>query len=457
MLAAIIIYILILVGVGIYDSFKVQNFDDFAVAGKNQTFLRVFFSLMATMLGASATIGVADRAVQIGFPAFWWLGVGAIGLILQAVFLSEKIRSLNANTLPDVAQKTVGTGGKTLLALIIAVSWIGIIAAQFVSIANIISVVLPGIDMEMLLTIISVIVIIYTLFGGQLSVIKTDCVQSWMIAVGIIVAFVYIFAVNGSSNAKIVGSMNLLNSDFDMMDLINLLFITGGAYFLGPDIVSRNLVSKDGRTAKNAAIASAVGLAVFSIIITLIGLWAANNISAETLNGQNPLLYIMDKFLPYPIAILLCLALMSTLLSSADTCMINAATIIEHDLLKRNKVNEIRIIVCILGAAGLAIALFRKDIIGLLMGAYSIYVPGIVCPLFFAIWFYGRRSICKPLWCIAVIAGGTLGLMNSFFGIGSELLPLIGMGVSFVISGIAVLVGKELVVEEIRAVSEDGV
>ena len=200
MLVAIIIYIVMLVGIGIYDSFGIKDFGDFAVAGKRQTFIRVFLSLMVTMIGASATIGVVDHVVQIGFPAFWWLGAGAIGLIFQAVFLSKKIRSLNANTLPDVAQKTIGTGGKILLASVISVSWIGIIAAQFVSIGKIIYIVMPEIDMQVILAVTSMIVIIYTLLGGQLSVIKTDNIQSWIIAAGILVTFIYLFATNGSAN-----------------------------------------------------------------------------------------------------------------------------------------------------------------------------------------------------------------------------------------------------------------
>lgn len=304
MLVAIIIYIVMLVGIGIYDSFGIKDFGDFAVAGKRQTFIRVFLSLMVTMIGASATIGVVDHVVQIGFPAFWWLGAGAIGLIFQAVFLSKKIRSLNANTLPDVAQKTIGTGGKILLASVISVSWIGIIAAQFVSIGKIIYIVMPEIDMQVILAVTSMIVIIYTLLGGQLSVIKTDNIQSWIIAAGILVTFIYLFATNGSANMKILESVSLLNNRFNSTDLMTMLFITGGAYFLGPDIISRNLVAKDGKTAQKAVIASAIGLIFFSIIITLIGLWAVNVISVEALNGQNPLIYIMDKYIPYPYTIL---------------------------------------------------------------------------------------------------------------------------------------------------------
>lgn len=443
MFIAIILYIIILFGIGIFDFFKVKNFEDYAVAGKNQSFHRVFLSLMATMIGASATIGIVDRTVLIGFPAFWWLAVGSMGLILQAVLLSEKIRNLDADTLPDVAEKTVGPMGRILLAIIISISWIGVIAAQFVSIVKIVSVVVPDASKNIILVIISLIVIVYTLFGGQISVIKTDSIQAIIIALGIIITFIYIFTTGSENNGEIFGSMNLINDSFSGMDLFNLIFITGGAYFLGPDIVSRNLVSKDGKTAKKAAIVSAIVLAVFSVIITLIGMWAIYNIDKDVMNGQNPLLYIMDRYVPYPLAILLCIALLSTLLSSVDTCIINAASIVEHDLLKRNKVGEVRAIVGVLGVAGLLIAMYKTDIISLLMSSYSIYVPGIVCPLFFAIWFHKKRTVCRPIWCIAVMAGGILGFLNSVFAIGSQYLPLIGMGVSLVISGISVIMGKK--------------
>lgn len=437
MLIAIIIYILILIGVGVFDAFKVKNFEDYAVAGKRQSFIFVFLSLMATMIGASATIGMTDRVVQIGFPAFWWLGVGTIGLILQSVLLSEKIRALDANTLPDVAMKTVGKGGKTLLALIIAVSWVGIIAAQIVSIVKIMSFVVTGVNQRNLVIVISIIVILYTLVGGQLSVIKTDAIQSWLIAIGVLATFIYLFTCKGQNNAEILSNVHLLNKDFNMLDWMNLFFITGGAYFLGPDIISRNLVSKDGKTAKKAAFVSGVCLFFFSAVITLTGMWVVSNVG--DIGGQNPLLYIIHNVVPAPIAVILCLALISTLLSSADTCLINAASIVEYDLLKRDKVNEIRVIVGILGVASLLIALFKSNIIGLLTGAYSIYTPGIVFPLFMAIWFHGKRKVWKPAWYAAVIIGGGMGILNTYLSIGSEYFPLIGMGISLGLSIVSVL------------------
>ena len=53
-------------------------------------------SILASCIGASATIGMAGLAWQVGTPAFWWLGSGVCGLILLTVFLARKIRESEA-------------------------------------------------------------------------------------------------------------------------------------------------------------------------------------------------------------------------------------------------------------------------------------------------------------------------------------------------------------------------
>ena len=436
MVYGIIIYILIMVFISIYDFARVENFEDYAVAGKKQGFFAVFLSLMATMIGASATIGLTDKVINVGFPAFWWLGVGAIGLVLQSIFLSEKIRKLNANTLPDIAMITVGKGAKVLLAVLIVLAWVGIIAAQLVSLAKIISAILPDKSKELVIILIGIFIIIYTLIGGQLSVIKTDSIQSLMIAIGIIFTVIYLAVANKGSFNAVMDEIEFVNSDMTFFDIINLLFIVGGTYFLGPDIISRNLVSKDEKVAKKAAFISGLGLVFFAVIITFIGLWTKINISS--LEGENPLIFIMKNYLPFPVQMLLCLALISTLISSADTCLINASTIVEHDILGRKKVKELRVIVVIIGIISIIMAMKNTDIISLLTGAYSIYSPGIVCPLFVAIICYRKRTIRKSIWYMAVLIGGFMGLINTYFGIGGKYMPLLAMGISGFLSVLSV-------------------
>ena len=189
----LIIYFLVLGFICIRDLFKVKNFDDYVVAGRKQSSPFVFMSLMATVLGASATVGIAARAENIGFAAFWWLAVGAIGFWFQAAFLSKPVHDLDVRTLPEIAEKTVGKTGRKLVALIIAVSWIGIIAAQFAAVAGFIGLVLGHDAGTQSVLITAGIVIVYTLFGGQLSVVRTDALQFGILTLGFFAAAVYLF------------------------------------------------------------------------------------------------------------------------------------------------------------------------------------------------------------------------------------------------------------------------
>lgn len=437
MLVITLIYIVFLIGMGFYDMKRVGSFEEYAVAGKKQGTSRVLLSILATAIGASATIGIVDRAAVIGFPAVWWLIVGSVGLIVQGLVLSKKVRELNADTLPDVAQKTIGTVGRKIIAIIIAISWIGVIAAQYISMATVVSSITGKNNSRLMLIIIVAVTILYSVVGGQMSVIKTDMIQAIIMAGGFLLVFIYLFCVDGSSNDVVFQHVELTNKSFGGMDLFNLLFVVGGTYFLGPDIMSRNLVSKDGKTAKRAAIAAGIALAVFAIIIVLIGMWVMNY--KGELGGMSPLIYLLDEIIPYPIAVVLCLGLVSTILSSLDTCLVNVASIIEHDIIGRDRVNEVRIIVAVIGIASLGIALFKTDIIGLLTGAYSIYAPGIVFPLFIGIMCHDRIKLNRMMLYLGIIVGGGMGLLNTYLKVGGDLFPLIGMGISLIFSLLAML------------------
>lgn len=437
-----VFFVALMLAISLYDFFKIRNFQDFAVAGKNQTFLPVLLSLCASMIGASATLGVSERVVEIGFPAFWWLGVGSFALVLQSLMVSKKIRGLEANTLPDVAHITVGSGARTILAAIIVIAWVGIIAAQIVSIAKIVAVVWYNFsaNKNTLVFFITLALILYTVLGGQKSVVKTDMIQSGIIFCGVVFCFIYLYCFTESDTCKVINKVQVLNQNFGTMDLINLAFITGGTYFLGPDLVSRNLISKDKKTAQKATFVAAIILAVFGILITFIGMWVAENVPDEILKDVNPLVFLIENIIPKPLSILLCLALLATLFSSVDTCLVNAATIVEYDLFRKKRVWVIRILIVALGIISGIIALSNQSIIALLLNAYSIYSPGVVFPLLFAILFYPKKQPRKVLWFLAVIIGGFSGLLQFYFNLGFEYLPLIGMTVSLVLSLLSFLI-----------------
>ncbi|MBQ8914461.1 MAG: hypothetical protein IJ054_10530 [Lachnospiraceae bacterium] len=442
-LIALIIYIIIFLCIGILDVKKINSFADYAAAGKSQSRYAVIMTLLATVIGASTTIGITDTVYSIGFPGIWWLAFGGIGLILQAFIISKKVRSIDALTLPDMAGKIVGGGAEKLLAFIIVVSWVGVIAGQLVAMNGIISFAL-GKNSKLIFTIVSAIVIIYTLIGGQLSVIKTDRIQFIIIVIGILICCIYLYFIKGGNTSDVAANIELLNNSYKPVNLFTQFFVIGGVYFLGPDIMSRNFISKDEKTAKSSALIAGISLLIFAFVITLIGMWVRYNVSAEELNGSKALMYVIG-IVPKLVGILLIFGLLSAILSSTDTCIVNASSIFVKDILGKDSIVLVRITVGVIGILATVFAISgNSDIISLLTNAYSIYTPGVIFPLLIAILTYGKRSIRKGVWFAAVILGGLFGLMGAFLpdkllslGVPAKLLSyftLIGMGVSLVIS-----------------------
>ncbi len=441
------IYMLIFLAIGIRDIKSVKGIGDYAVAGKRQGSVTVTMTLLATALGASTTIGIADTIYSIGFPGIWWLAFGAVGLVLQSVFLSERVRETGADTLPQLAEITVGRAAGWLLALVIVISWIGVIAGQFAAINSIITFATGGGD-DRLFMIVAAIAIIYTVVGGQISVVKTDKIQLIMIIAALTAGFIYLYFVKGGNTAQVMGNIELCNDNYRPINLFTQFFVIGGVYFLGPDIISRNFLSGNEKAAKRSALAAGLALFGFSIIITFIGMWVRYNVTADQLGDSKALMYVINILPPY-IGILLALGLLSAVLSSADTCLVNASSIFVKDILKKDSVAATRVTAAVIGVIAALLAIGgRGDIMALLTGAYSIYTPGVIFPLTVAIFAYGRFDIKKPLWLAAVVLGGIVGAAGSYL---TDIIPaaiqpytvLIGMGISLVLSLLSVTGGMK--------------
>ena len=432
----LLIYLAVLFAIGIHDYYSIKGFDDYVLAGRKQKQGIVTMSILATVVGASATMGISSLAARYGITAFLWLGSGGIALMLQSVFLSEKVRNLNVYTLPGLAELTAGREGKILTAVIIVISWTGIIAAQFVALSSIASL-LTGINAGPLFMIIcSAVIIIYTAFGGQFSIMRTDALQFVLLAAGITAA---LFAVMGGSSISMAditgfkGTGSGSEAAVPLVKIFHLVFVVGGAYFIGPDIFSRNFTSDSSVTARKATMQAGAALLLISIAVTLTGVYAALLNPGLT---ENPYVFIIKNAAGRYGAIIIILGLLSAVISSTDTCIMTASAIIEKDIIGKTNVIATRVIVLITGTASLFLALFRKDILSLLTGTYSVFSPGVVFPLFISLLAYGKRKISKPLWLAAVCAGGLFGIAANITG--KEFLSLAGMALSAVLSFISV-------------------
>jgi SSS family solute:Na+ symporter len=232
--------------------------------------------------------------------------------------------------------------------------------------------------------------------------------------------------------------VELFNTKFGFLDLLYYVIVLGGSYFICPMMFSRILSADTPANARKSSYMSGFGMLVFALLVTFIGLWARASIN--DLGGLDPLNFVARRSLPGILGTLLIFGLLAAILSTADTVLLTAAGVLEHDIFKKKTVQGVRLWVVAVGAVAAMIALFQTDIIGILIKTYNGYTAGIVPALFIAIVLSGKRKL-SPVWtATAVVVGYSLGTMGSFMKEGTaaaKLLPMAGLAASTLLSLIA--------------------
>ncbi len=427
----------LLVLVGLFDWNKAGSFQDFVLAGRRQGVSMVSFSLMASCIGGSATVGVVGMAYGIGFPAFWWLGSGALGLVILGFFLANKLRKYDVNTLPDLAGALLGKKTRPIVSLIIVPAWLGITAAQFVAIAKILQP-LTGMDQTVAILACAATVTVYATLGGQLSVLKTDFWQFLILGGALVASMGYLFV--SQPLPLDAFKIEFVNADFNAHKLAYYLLIMGGSYIVCPMLFSRLFTARTPRTAKWATLGASLGLVAMSLVITAIGLWAAYFMPGME-NSDLVLTGAIVNQLPAVLRVLLIFGLLAAITSSADSCLLTVGSIIEHDLFLKRRVGNIRLQIFFCGLLSACIAWRQPDIIGLLLNATTIFTAGVVSPVAVGLLAAPRRKIKQGWAMAAVLCGGLLGIWSGYSG--DIDLAMLGVAVSAGLSLAGVFFGEQ--------------
>ena len=413
-LIIIAVYFLGMIAIGVMSRGKAREVDDFFVAGRKGSTLFITGSLLATIVGGSATVGMAGLGFTQGLTGAWWLLVGSVGLVILGLFWAEKVRKFALYTLPELVEKQYD--GRVALAssLLIVVAWIGIIAGQIIASGKILSVL--GIGSPLLwMVLFTIVFVVYTVLGGQYAVIRTDTLQAVIIFAGIFGGLALLLShLGGWSGLKAYLSPQQfafpLGSQFGGYELVKYLLLIGLTYVVGPDMYSRLFCAKDGKTARSSVFWTALLIIPFAFGITVIGMGASALF--PQISPEQALPMVMNEILPPFLGSIVLAALLCAVMSSADTCLLSASTILTMDVIRRFKPSlsqgEILSIsrwgIVVLGLSSLILALTLKGIISALLFAYTIYTCGVILPVIAG--FYKSRLKVTPLGALAAIVGG---------------------------------------------------
>ncbi len=425
-LVIITLYFLGMLAVGVVSRRKTKVADDFFVAGRSNSSLLITGSLLATIIGGSATIGMAGLGFQRGLTGAWWLLVGSIGLVFLGLFFARKIRKFALYTLPELVEKQYDRRVALAASFLIVISWIGIVAAQIIAAGKILSILGMG-SPVMWMLIFTAVFVTYTVLGGQYAIIRTDILQIGIIFAGIFGGLALLLSRLGGweglqSSLSPEQFAFPLSSQFGGTDLLTLLLLVGLTYTVGPDMYSRLFCAKDDKTARTSTFWAAAFIIPIAFAITLIGMGAAAMFPEISPELALPMV-IKEVFSPLLGGIVLA-ALLCAVMSSADTTLLSASTILMVDIVGRFRpslrqekvIPRSRWLIVLLGICSLVVALALKGVISALLFAYTIYATGVILPVI-AGFFKTRLKVTPSGALAALIGGGTTGLISKLLGI----------------------------------------
>ena len=399
-----------------------QSAEAYWVAERRYRTGPITMSLVATIFGASSTMGIIGLGYVRGLTGAWWSLIGGIALIPFALVLAGRVRALNVFTLPDILKRAYGKSVAVPAGVMIAVAWCGVVAAQLIAGGRLLGG-LFSLDFQWALAIVAVVFTLYTFWGGQLSVIRTDSWQFILFAGGLLVCLTFLVLSRGVEPGlwEHVPPEHFafpVSTAFGWYEvLVFYPLIVGLPYLVGPDIYSRVLCAENNRVARRSALLAAMVVIPLSFLLAFFGLLA--RVRFPGIAAEAALPETLNVLIPVGIKGLIVAGFLGAIMSSADTCLISASTILSLNVIgpfcKDSKGRHLKVTkaaVVGVGAVAWLIASQQQGIISSLLLGYSVFVGGVVFPTlasFFQRWL--KITPAGALWAI-VVWGSTAMLVK---------------------------------------------
>lgn len=352
--------------VGIWAGRKVKTSDDYWVGGRNLGKLVITSSQAATFIGGGMTVGWIGMGYKLGYGAFWYGIPQSLGIFVAAYFLVKSFRQGNYTSLPDYfdsiyKNETVNLV-MTITALIAPVTWV---AGQFSAAGRMMQGIL-GINFELAVIIAGCIVILYSVFGGFMSVVYTDTLQFMILFV--------LFMITAPMPIIHVGGLgNIINSVPDWMlqpftihgmasITIGIWIFMGLTEYLGLQTLYQRIYAADSENTARFSLKVTAWLTVLWGVLTPIVGMAIYAINPD-LNPDVSFSWFLANKAPQILSMAFLACVVMATMSTADSMLNSVALNISYDIYQKH-INK---------NASEKQALFVGRIVTLIFGVISLF------------------------------------------------------------------------------------
>ncbi len=358
----------------------------------------------ATWFGSELVLGVSAVFVQDGLGGVVEDPFGAgMCLILVGLFFAYKLYKKNLITIGDYYRLRYGESVELLCSVIIIFSYLGWVAAQVTALGLVFNLLTDGaLSMVQGMVLGTLIVLVYTLFGGMWSVAVTDLVQMIVICAGLVAIAIFAGDLAGGADKVIdyavaEGKMQFLPVEADAKTWL-FFFAAAITMMLGSipqqDVFQRVMSSKNESVARLGPIIGGSLYIVFAFIPMFVVTAAVLVMPEATAalmeeDPQKILPTLVMQHMPVALQIAFFGALLSAIMSTASATMLAPSTSFVENVLRNLKpgmsdaqtLKAMRVTVVVFTVCVLVYAISMQDssIYEMVAGAYQVPLVGPLC------------------------------------------------------------------------------
>jgi len=356
MLLVVAGYFILLIAWGLVQGRKVKNDCDYAIAGRNLPGWAAALSERATGESSWALLGLPGMAYATGLTEIWTALGCVVGIITAWVGLAWRLRDeaekYKVNTFSEYIAKKHGEMDRWIRVVAsstIVFFFFFYVGAQFLGGGKTLFT-LFSVNEKLGMLVTALIIIPYTIYGGFLSVIYTDCVQAILMIITLIVApiagMIYIAKTPGLFAASIPAALKAAGPDYFSLTGAASGFAAGVmiagcfSWFFGylggqPQLSMRFMAIRDAAQAKKARNIGVAWTLVAYLGALAIGWVGLAIFGPHGLPDQEHVLpLVLLKLFPPALAALLITGAIAAMISTADSLLILSSSELSENLVK---------------------------------------------------------------------------------------------------------------------------
>ncbi|TSJ81422.1 MAG: hypothetical protein NMK33_02910 [Candidatus Cardinium sp.] len=449
-LLMVLAFLLLTLMVGLYVSKQATTFRQYAVGNKRFHTTSLVVTILATIFGGGALMREVPKVYEFGIhriaflftmPVTFWI-ISLLGLRMGPFMAHLSI----AETIGSV----YGRYPRVIAALLGICFSIGVVAIQINVMSAAIGMCIGSIDPRIVTVLATLILIVYSMFGGVRAITITDILQFATFTIILPLVIKFVFVKTDQSFLEIILFLQkqekfqfsrLFHFDKKLMKLVfdDLCMI----FILAPSVLQKVYMASGPIQVYKVFLRTTLFSVIITACIVSIGLLAF--VGAPILSVTEIWPYILADISPaYTGCLVICLLGMT--MSTADSSLHAAAIMVSHDMVESirgvktvpymHQLRLAKLTVLVAGLLAMVVTVYYPNLFELSSFVFSFFISffiGAVTPLFILAVFGFRGSTCTALIGMAMAILVDLALENFIkpkVGVGFEFFPAVANGLA---------------------------